>query len=125
MEAAATGVAGTSVDREDRARLRNGRTVLDAVVRNAPPAEEGTTWRSRVRLYVTEEGHVQYGCISESSGSERYDNAVLEAIELMNFEPARRDGDAVATWIEIPVGFRVRESERGYLGVRGRRIGGL
>lgn len=109
MDATVTGAEGTSVDRENRARLKNLRTVLDAVVRNAPPAEEGTTWRSRVRLYVTEEGHVQYGCVSESSGNRRYDQAVLEAIEVMEFVPAHRDGQAVATWIETPVGFRVRE----------------
>ena len=44
--------------------------------------------------------------VVRSSGSELLDRAALEAVSRWRFLPARRDGDDVASTLEIPIDFR-------------------
>lgn len=58
-------------------------------------------------LRIDERGYVRGSRVSKSSGSDELDDAALWIAERMRFEPARRDGRAVASAVEIPVTFDV------------------
>lgn len=58
-------------------------------------------------LRVDDRGYVRHTRVSKSSGSDELDDAALWIAERMRFEPARRDGRAVAAAVEIPVAFDV------------------
>ena len=44
--------------------------------------------------------------VARSSGTELLDRAALDAVSRWRFRPARRDGDDVASTLEIPIDFR-------------------
>lgn len=66
---------------------------------------EGT---ALVRAYVGADGWVGAAEVSRSSGNPVLDRTALEAIRAARFDPARRGGDPVATWVEVPVPFRLK-----------------
>jgi TonB family protein len=58
-------------------------------------------------LRIDDRGYVRDARVSKTSGSDQLDDAALWIAERMRFEPARRDGRAVAAAVEIPVTFDV------------------
>jgi protein TonB len=55
---------------------------------------------------VDASGHVTGTSIRQSSGHPVLDRAALQAVQNWRFEPARREGLAVAAQVEVPVRFR-------------------
>jgi len=67
---------------------------------------EGTTL---LRVHITTEGRVDDVQVERSAGHAALDRAASEAIRKWRFEPARRGSAAVATWVVIPVEFRLTD----------------
>lgn len=82
---------------------------------NAPPAyplvarRRGWSGSVRARLLVDESGAVVEARIVVSDGNVVFERAVRDAVSRWRFEPARRDGRAVAAWITQPFRFEMRE----------------
>lgn len=75
-----------------------------------PPTSRrlGEEGRAVVNVYVLADGRVGDVRLLESSGYERLDAAALEHVRRdWRFEPARRDGAAVATWGAFGVTFQI------------------
>jgi len=89
------------------------------VVNSAAPVEyppdlyeDGVQGIVMLRLYVDEDGNVVPDStrIEEPSGYPKLDSAALAGVDQMQFAPARRHGEAVATLFLQPVHFRRPES---------------
>lgn len=72
----------------------------------------GVEGRVVLRAEILENGTCNRIAVSQSSGHSVLDNAALQAVKQWRFMPARRGGEAVAAWVEIPITFRLdgRES---------------
>lgn len=64
----------------------------------------------RLRVLVAADGRVASVQLSRSSGFERLDEAAMESVKQWRFKPASQGGEALETWVEIPVKF-VLENE--------------
>ncbi|MBI2313532.1 MAG: energy transducer TonB [Betaproteobacteria bacterium] len=62
-----------------------------------------------VGVRVSREGIPGEVRLAKSSGFEALDEVALEAVRGWRFSPARRGGEPVASWIEVPVRFRLEE----------------
>jgi len=62
-----------------------------------------------VRVRVSSEGHAEDVEIKASSGSTRLDESALQTVRRWQFIPARRGNDAVASWVLVPVLFRLEQ----------------
>ena len=60
----------------------------------------------RLILWVEEDGTVAERQVAASSGIPELDSAALSASEHFRFQPARRRGEPVGTWVEFDVNFR-------------------
>ena len=58
-----------------------------------------------VRVWVSEQGHVQEGHVKTSSGYERLDQEALNTVLRWRFIPGQRGGVAQAMWFNVPVHF--------------------
>lgn len=80
-----------------------------------PPAfpleavRRGESGRVLLRVPVGEDGVPGRLSLVQSSGSEVLDRAALDAVSHWRFRPARRNGDDVASSLEIPIDFRPPE----------------
>jgi protein TonB len=63
-----------------------------------------------LRVQVTRDGVASRVAVEKSSGSPHLDTAALEAVKAWRFTPARRGGDAVESWMLVPVVFRLEGS---------------
>jgi TonB family protein len=88
--------------------LLNGPAVAQALQRYYPPLlrDAGIGGEVLIWFYVDEEGKVAKAQVKKSSGEGPLDDAALKVAELMQFAPARKDGQPVAAWIDIPISFR-------------------
>ena len=66
--------------------------------------EQGTVW---LRLQVLETGAVGEVQIKTSSGSRHLDAAAKTAVKRWKFAPARRSGQAVESWVNVPIRFNL------------------
>ncbi|MDH5833661.1 energy transducer TonB [Luteimonas kalidii] len=66
--------------------------------------EEGTVM---VEVAVGADGSPTDVSIAQRSGSRELDRAALQAVRGWTFEPAIRDGQAVASTVQVPVDFRL------------------
>lgn len=66
--------------------------------------EEGTVV---VRADVDASGHPTNVQVAKRSGSRELDRAAVDAVKQWTFEPAMRDGKAVASSVQVPVDFRL------------------
>ena len=85
---------------------------------HAPPPDypasaraDGKEGRVLLRVLVDEEGKSKIVEINDSSGSRVLDQAAAEAIKRWRFLPARYGGTAMASWVKIPVDFRLTETK--------------
>lgn len=62
-----------------------------------------------LRAHVLEDGHCAEVKLLKSSGHDLLDSSALETVKRWRFVPASRGGTAVASWVEIPIVFRLRE----------------
>ena len=84
-----------------------------AYLHNPPPAyplsarrngEEGTV---TLRVLVARDGAPASIVVQRSSGHARLDRSALEAVKAWRFVPAREHGEAVETWMLVPIVFRL------------------
>ena len=92
------------------ASLRTRRDRLNALIDSCYPAaarrhnEEG---KALARIVIGAQGSMLSWSVAESSGFPRLDTAMDCVIRRLAFEPARRDGAAVASEVLLPIAFRL------------------
>lgn len=69
----------------------------------------GLEGRVILRVFVEADGRVRSVDVIHSSTHAMLDEAAIEALRRWQFDPARRSGMAVASWVDIPVAFRLRD----------------
>jgi protein TonB len=86
--------------------------------RHTPPPDypdaarkDGKEGRVILRVLVDEEGRSKLVEINLSSGSYLLDQAAAEAIKRWRFSPARYGDSPTASWVKIPVDFRLKEAK--------------
>lgn len=71
---------------------------------------EGKEGRVLLHVLVDEEGRSKTVEVDTSSGSDMLDQAAREAIKKWRFSPARQGEKAVASWVKIPIDFRLTDA---------------
>jgi protein TonB len=66
--------------------------------------ESGTV---RLHVLISPDGRSQQIEISTSSGSDRLDQAAIDAVRKWRFVPAKRGEQAIAAWVLIPIAFHL------------------
>ncbi len=66
--------------------------------------EQGTV---TLRVRVTRDGVASEVAVAKSSGSPHLDATALEAVKAWRFTPARRGGEAIESWMLVPIVFRL------------------
>ncbi len=61
-----------------------------------------------LRARVLEDGQCAEVKLMTSSGHDMLDSSALETVKRWRFVPASRGGAAVASWVEVPINFRLR-----------------
>jgi periplasmic protein TonB len=92
--------------------------MTQARLRHAPPPEypeaarkDGKEGRVLLRVLVDEEGRSKAVDISLSSGSRLLDQAAVETVKHWRFSPARQGDAPTASWVRIPVDFRLKDAK--------------
>jgi TonB family protein len=88
----------------------------EALIRRFYPVElqqEGIGGTVGLRLWVASSGRVEVAELSGSSGVPALDRAALDVAPSFGFEPARRRGRTVGTWVEFDVRFEVLPPDSG------------
>ena len=70
---------------------------------------QGTTV---LRVRVDPAGAPDHVAVDRTSGFDVLDAAAVKAVRRWKFHPARRGIDAVASWVRIPVAFKLKEDKR-------------
>lgn len=89
--------------------------VRAAYANNPQPAYPSTSRRlneqgvSRLRVLVGPDGRVQQIMLDRSSGFSRLDQAAMAAVRDWKFAPARRGDGAFATWVIVPINFKLEK----------------
>jgi protein TonB len=60
-----------------------------------------------LRVLVARDGTVARVEVEQSSGSPHLDAAARETVKAWRFTPARRGGEAIESWMVVPVVFRL------------------
>ena len=77
----------------------------------ASARRDGEQGEVTLRVLVAADGSVKRVEISQSSGFERLDDSALETVShKWRFEPARRMGVRVESWVVVPIRFRLSEA---------------
>ncbi len=69
-------------------------------------SQEGTTL---IRAKISRQGQVEILKIYQSSGFALLDQAAVAAVKKWEFEPARQNGLAVSSWVQVPVNFVLKK----------------
>jgi protein TonB len=118
--AAATPASPAAVPATDAAGQANEAAYVEpryhaAALNNPRPAyplaarRRGEEGKVVLRAQVTTEGRCAAVELKASSGHELLDRAALQTVSQWRFVPARRGDLAVASWVEVPVTFRLRD----------------
>ncbi len=65
-----------------------------------------------VQAFVDENGQVQETVIYKGIPNTGLDEAAVDAIKGVTFEPAKQEGKPVGVWISFPVKFRLDDGEK-------------
>jgi protein TonB len=97
----------------------SGASLIQARYRDTPQPEypesarrQGREGRVLLRVLIDDQGRSKEVEINRSSGSDVLDRAAAEAIKGWRFYPARHGEKAIASWIRIPIEFRLASSRR-------------
>jgi len=71
---------------------------------------EGREGTVLLKVLVDEEGRSKSLEVNRSSGFEPLDKAALETVRFWRFHPARHGDQRVATWVNVPIVFRLADS---------------
>jgi protein TonB len=88
------------------ARVRGGYQVRPTYPASA--RRVGAQGTSLLRVHVLADGRIGEVLVQESAGHPDLDQAAVDAVKRWRFEPARRGQEPVATWVLLPVQFRLR-----------------
>jgi periplasmic protein TonB len=74
-----------------------------------PPQALRQHWQGSVllRVYVGEDGHTLQVLLQHSSGHELLDESALDAVKNWRFVPAKRGDAAEASWVSVPIVFKL------------------
>lgn len=89
--------------RYDVSELKNPRPTYPLVAR-----KRGYQGRVVLRVYVTTAGKCGEVKLVKTSGYKALDNAALAAVREWRFMPAHQGGEIKASWVEIPINFRLK-----------------
>lgn len=67
--------------------------------------DAGVEGETLLRVRVTEEGAVDSVEVIEASGYPAFDSAAVRGALLLQYDPARRDGNRITVWAKVPVQF--------------------
>ena len=62
-----------------------------------------------LRVHVSADGRALSVEIGKSSGFPRLDASAMEAVQTWKFVPAKRGGEPIESWVEVPVIFSLRQ----------------
>jgi protein TonB len=68
----------------------------------------GVQGTSLLRVHVLADGRIGEVVVQQSAGHPALDQAAADAVKRWRFDPARRGQEPVATWVLLPVEFRLR-----------------
>jgi protein TonB len=79
-----------------------------------PKEARSQEWEGQVllRVFVSPEGLPERIEVSRGSGFSVLDGAAVRSVRRWKFHPAREGGEPVATWIKIPVDFKLAAAEK-------------
>ena len=89
--------------RYDVSELKNPRPNYPLVAR-----KRGYQGRVVLRVYVTTSGKCGDVKLVKTSGHKALDNAALAAVREWRFMPAHQGGEIKASWVEIPINFKLK-----------------
>jgi TonB family protein len=69
--------------------------------------EQGLEGNVMVRVFVDENGKAKDVIISKSSGNYLLDSAAVRTAKTFTFSPAMRGNNALQTWVQVPIEFRL------------------
>jgi protein TonB len=94
----------TQLPSADAAGLNNKAPVYPMLSRKRK--EQGTVW---MLLLVSKEGLVTQLKLKKTSGFDRLDQAALQAVKKWKFQPARKEGQPIDYWYELPLKFSLQQ----------------
>jgi TonB family protein len=99
--------AGLQAPQDTQPQLRNAEEIRRLMQSEVPAALRALrqAGSALVAVHVSETGSVTEARLSQGSGRVELDSAALRVARRMVFTPARRGGQAVATWTRIPLVF--------------------
>ncbi len=103
--AAPATTASTELPSADAAGLNNKAPVYPLLSRKRK--EQGTVW---LLILVSKDGVVTELKLKTSSGFPRLDEAAERAVRHWKFQPARRQGEPIDYWYELPVKFSLHQA---------------
>ncbi|OGT94123.1 MAG: hypothetical protein A2286_00650 [Gammaproteobacteria bacterium RIFOXYA12_FULL_61_12] len=68
----------------------------------------GEHGRVLLRVRVSAGGRVESVAVAHGSGYPRLDQAAMNAVRGWSFTPARRGGEAIASWVLVPITFNIK-----------------
>ena len=101
---AKTAEATTQLPSADAAGLNNKAPVYPMLSRKRK--EQGTVW---LLLLVSKDGVVTELKLKKTSGFARLDQAALQAVKKWKFQPARKQGQPIDYWYELPLKFSLQQ----------------
>ena len=69
--------------------------------------DEQVEGETLLAIAVSAQGTVDSAWVEQTSGHAAFDSAAVEGARLLRFEPASRDGEAVAVRVHLPVQFHL------------------
>lgn len=94
----------TQLPSADAAGLNNKAPVYPMLSRKRK--EQGTVW---LLLLVSKDGLVTELKLKKTSGFDRLDQAALQAVKKWKFQPARKQGQPIDYWYELPLKFSLQQ----------------
>ncbi len=94
----------TQLPSADAAGLNNKAPVYPMLSRKRK--EQGTVW---MLLLVSKDGLVTQLKLKKTSGFDRLDHAALQAVKKWKFQPARKEGQPIDYWYELPLKFSLQQ----------------
>lgn len=65
-----------------------------------------------LKVLVDPDGAPGRVAVDRTSGFDILDSAAVKAVKRWRFHPARRGVDARASWVRVPVSFKLKEANR-------------
>lgn len=86
-----------------RSELTEGPHVVSAIAIGAPPTKLETSWKIRMRIYVSEEGFPDRLIVENSTAPSYVQEEAIAAFESAKYAPGVREGRAVKSQLLIEV----------------------